>query len=56
MRINCHSQLRNEVYYEKLSLLRTIERDKKLYVTFKESTIRETFKVLRYDGPCNCPL
>jgi len=36
------------------SLLPTTERDKKLFVTRRESTIRETFKMLRYVGPCHC--
>jgi len=41
MRINCHSQIKNKVYYNKSSLLLSIERDKKPLITYRESTIRK---------------
>jgi len=36
IRINCHSQLRNEVCYERGSLLRIIFLNKNFFVTFRE--------------------
>jgi len=43
-------------FITKSSLLRIIERDKKLFVIFGESTIWEIFKLLWYAGPCHCSL
>jgi len=47
--------MQNEVYYKKSSLLRSIVHEKKLFVTFRESTIWEVFKLLQYAAHATVP-